>query len=1409
LNILLKQAGYQLNEELKIWTRPDYTSINYSDGDSTELRIKFLIDQASDVSVFSDELRRSCTDWPSLYYLSSARSNLLRVFDADLAGDILEIGAGCGAITRYLGEQGGQVLALEGSTRRASIARARTRDLENVSVLAESFENFSVDKKFDVITLIGVFEYANLFVSGDNPGSQMLQKVRSLLKPDGLLILAIENQLGLKYFAGAPEDHVASPMYGIEGRYNSSTPQTYGKKALTSLLSDAGFTSSEFFAPFPDYKLPVSIVTEEGFKEPGFDASAFAWQSVKRDPQLPQFCTFSLELSWPQIFKNGLGMDMSNSFLVGASPVSRRTLDSGTLAFHYSSDRRSAYCKRSEFKKDSQNTISVHYKKLAKSDGLPVVEQPLVKFNLTDAEPYVRGYALSTKLIDAISVEGWTYARVGDFLKEYVAVLTEISGIPLNESNQLPGAMIDAVPQNIVVDKDGKPELIDKEWSLNATFRLEFLLFRTLVQLLGSISRFNQGAEPGPLTKKGFVFAACEAAGYPIDNEDVKEFLLLESSIQSEINGRTPNEFLNWGENQLIIEDNLFSAFNKSQASLASSQASYASSQALYASTTVALSAAEEEIEDLTAKLAASQSAYNEIINSNSWFVTKPIRFLIRSMRNAKGVFRNNFELSKRAVTAYLRGQESRSVSVSDDYVVEAPIERVRSVSVILPIYKDVEMTKRCILAAMPGVTSFADSKLIAINDASPDAGMQEMLLELQQQWPNVLTVLENEVNLGFVKTVNRGMRLASQDDVVFLNSDVIVPADWLVRLTAEAYICEKIGTVTPFSNNATICSFPAFLFENELAFGLSVEQIDAFFSAPRLPNVKAPTGVGFCMYVRRDCLEVIGLLNEEKFGRGYGEENDLCQRALKAGWLNIITPNLYAFHEGGVSFSSSKQALTEHAYKAIAELHPDYHLDIQQFISADPLKSVRVKRLGQLISSLDRPKILHISHEAGGGVQQHLDELAESIESSAYCLFLAPRRGIGAVALRMGAFPCADELVFRLPEEHCLLVAFLKGCGVNFVHFHHSLGLNPELFELPAQLGAEYALTVHDYYWLCGNPTLTNEQGVYPGQYTDDIVNPDFLLADGNSPVSWRSQLRGFIEGAKVIIFPSQYTLSIYKQHYELPNPVVAAHVEQKRTIDTPVCALPQRLRYNIGVIGALGKEKGADYLEQMAEKAAAANSPFNFMLIGFGYRALKGVVSTGRYDSAQLSSLIVDNGFDIILFPSQCPETYSYTLSYALEAGLPIIAPDIGAFPERLSGRENTLLYSYGIEPAVLLAEISLFVKKLAAGERVSAPLYANSLLDEAFYTSTYVAIYGSNFRAEIPHKDAVFELPEFNASSTAPDAPLRTKEIALLALWTLYRNPRIELLSKAVPYRVRQKIKRMLTKRPLHEIVDIHKR
>ena len=120
--------------------RPAYSSIAYSDGDEFEERLANIIGQATDLSVFSAELRKKCTDWASLYHLSSSRANILRPMESILQGaDVLEVGAGCGAITRYLGESGANVIALEGSLRRAAIARSRTRDLDNVDVVADGF----------------------------------------------------------------------------------------------------------------------------------------------------------------------------------------------------------------------------------------------------------------------------------------------------------------------------------------------------------------------------------------------------------------------------------------------------------------------------------------------------------------------------------------------------------------------------------------------------------------------------------------------------------------------------------------------------------------------------------------------------------------------------------------------------------------------------------------------------------------------------------------------------------------------------------------------------------------------------------------------------------------------------------------------------------------------------------------------------------------------------------------------------------------------------------------------------------------------------------------------------------------------------------------------------------------------
>ncbi|MBI5780971.1 MAG: glycosyltransferase [Rhodocyclales bacterium] len=644
----LQQAGYVLEPLSNIWSRSGYGGIAYSDGDEVEQRIADIISHAFDVTVLSTELRQHCTDWASLYHLSGARANILRPFKNVLQGDVLEIGAGCGAITRYLGECGANVLALEGSPRRAAIARSRTRDLDNVTVLAEKFDQFQCDHQFDVITLIGVLEYANLFTTGENPALSMLKRVRSLLKPEGKLIIAIENQLGLKYFAGAPEDHLGQPIVGIEGRYRKDQPQTFGRKVLAGMLEQAGFAAQEFLAPFPDYKLPVSIITEEGFLNKKFDAAAFAWQSARRDPQLPTYCNFSLELAWPQVFQNGLGLDVANSFLIIAAPNSQKLIATGELAYHYSVDRIPEYCKETVFTLGDGGDICVGYRRLDTRNGNADEANGLIRFVFPEADKYVVGRPLSLEFIGIVTNDGWTFDQLARFVRRYLLIVgTFFSPANVQECMaspyaELPGELFDAVPQNIIICEDGNASLIDKEWQLTSPIEVAYLLFRSLLLLINSITRFGLPASQAVMTRYQFIDGVFEASGLRVQERDYIRYISLEATIQQSITGRAAENYLTWGKDQPLPILNLSQALAERDEQIASLNQAVTERDEQIASLSQAVIERDEAIRTIRSMRA-----------SKSWRLTAPLRFVGH-------LARGNYGLAARLVAHGMRQIASR-----------------------------------------------------------------------------------------------------------------------------------------------------------------------------------------------------------------------------------------------------------------------------------------------------------------------------------------------------------------------------------------------------------------------------------------------------------------------------------------------------------------------------------------------------------------------------------------------------------------------------------------------------------------------------------------------------------------------------------------------------------------------------
>lgn len=602
-------------------------------------------------------------------------------------------------------------------------------------------------------------------------------------------------------------------------------------------------------------------------------------------------------------------------------------------------------------------------------------------------------------------------------------------------------------------------------------------------------------------------------------------------------------------------------------------------------------------------------------------------------------------------------------------------------VDVIVPVYRGLDDTRNCIesVLASPCRTHW---QLVVINDASPEPEVTAWLREKAAQEPRI-TLLENEENLGFVGTVNRGMALNTAHDVLLLNSDTVVANDWLDRIRQAAYGDARIASVTPFSNNATICSYPRFCEGNDLPPGMDTAAIDALCARTNPGQVvDVPTGVGFCMYIRRDSLNAVGLFDTEHFGKGYGEENDFCQRAAAAGWRNLHLLDTFVLHTGGVSFGESKSPRERAAMETLRRLHPRYEADVMAFVQADPARTARlaldVARLQA--EAAQQPVVLAVLHDRAGGTVRHVRELAQFLQGKALFLMLSPAAG-GVVVLRRAEEKEAFELAFRINDQMEELVQALRQLGVVHVHYQHLLGHSEAILDLPARLGTAHDFTAHDFYTYCKNISLTgidNRYIVPPRAGECGCCEPTDTAPYAGTVAQWRHRNALLLNNARHVLAPSQDTASRIAGFVPGARVQAVAHTDMPAQLPTPTArTLAATAPLKIVVLGAMSAIKGADVLEAVAIEAAKRGTPVELHLLGYGYRSLQTqprarLTVHGGYKEEELPALLDWLQPDLAWFPAQWPETYSYTLSASLAAGLPIVAPDIGAFPERLAGRD-----------------------------------------------------------------------------------------------------------------------------------------
>lgn len=637
---------------------------------------------------------------------------------------------------------------------------------------------------------------------------------------------------------------------------------------------------------------------------------------------------------------------------------------------------------------------------------------------------------------------------------------------------------------------------------------------------------------------------------------------------------------------------------------------------------------------------------------------------------------------------------------------------------VLIPVYNAYEHLGRCIDSVLRNTPG--SHPVYLLDDCSPDPRVLPLLRSYEKADARV-RVFEASRNMGFVRNVNRGYAL-SRNDVVILNSDTEVTAGWLERMDRCRRVRPDVGIVCPLSNNATILSVPVMNEPNALPEGMDPEGFGRLVAevSPRVfPEI--PTGVGFCMLVTRDTLDAVGFF-DTVFGAGYGEENDLCQRARAAGRKVVCCDDAYVHHYGEASFAGMDRIDERRAEnEALLDRRwPDYRKDVYAFCCANPFRELQ-ERIAAAIRERKGPalpSVLHVIHKFGtaGGTELHtrnvIDGLSSRFHSTVMYPSSIPRRWIDLAAreeteylrlleLRRESADAQDSFLGAygdISNEHVesVFAACLKGGGQQIVHFQHLSDAGSLLLPLIARrLGRKVVISLHDYYLLCPEYNL-----VLPG-----LTRCEKIAADGGDAqclyclgakrryhgkgmpallgdyLAERREVLGRVfEAADVLVAPSEFVRRRFLKAY-------GEGIREKIvTVPHGMEAIPKVRRarrkgaLNVAFLGNASDRKGVFILLLAAQLLKKIKANIRFEIFGQIESAPSemaedlGIALHGHYQRGDLPRLLAKT--DLVVIPSVWDETFCLTATESQVMGIPVLASDAGAIGERIADGENGFL-------------------------------------------------------------------------------------------------------------------------------------
>jgi GT2 family glycosyltransferase/glycosyltransferase involved in cell wall biosynthesis len=605
---------------------------------------------------------------------------------------------------------------------------------------------------------------------------------------------------------------------------------------------------------------------------------------------------------------------------------------------------------------------------------------------------------------------------------------------------------------------------------------------------------------------------------------------------------------------------------------------------------------------------------------------------------------------------------------------------------IVIPIYNAYDFTVRCIELVYKNTD--VNYNLYLINDCSTDVRIGAFLDDLaKKERPRLLKkllIINNEENMGFIKSVNKALR-NTENHVVLLNTDTEVPPEWLKRLLYPLVEDEMTATVTPFSNSATICSYPNFCEDNALPTGFSSSSLDAVFKKyGGQAFIEIPTGVGFCMAMRKQLIKEIGGF-DTIYGKGYGEENDWCRHAVKNGYRNVMVTDLFVYHKHGVSFNEQKEKKRQDRInenlQILNERYPDYGRRVNDFIASDPLRIVRdfIKIICKARQNTAKEGILFINHSLGGGATVYQEKIIAQWQKEKRIYKIELLADFKTLRLTQYDNTEKEDFYFDFEKlDEAVFSEIIKALEINSLYINQLVNYPPEkIIRLIKAAGLPYTFFIHDFYAVCPEYNLLNEKSIYCGAETDLKKCRDCLARQKNlicKDISlWRQNFKGLLLGAQEVLAPSNSAADIVNKYYPEVEIGVREHTVADWVRPTFEKKFWQMDIFNIAVLGAIGENKGSKIVYELARLLKKKNIPAKITVIGFTDLQNEALIDerleiTGRYDNRAVSELLAKHHIALVLIPSICPETYSYTAGEAVGSGYPLMTFDIGAPAERI---------------------------------------------------------------------------------------------------------------------------------------------